>query len=100
MEKVGANGMEGETMKIYLISQTQSRGYDTYDSAVVIARSVTQARHMDPSHGNEDGEPVKDWRRALGGAWCNSPDKVTVEYLGAARRGSKPGVVVSSFNAA
>ena len=36
-------------MKLYLIKQATNCGYDTYDSAVVIATSEEEARRIHPS---------------------------------------------------
>ena len=84
-------------MFIYKISQNQNTDYDTYDSAVVIAKDIEEARNMNPS----TGEPMnyKDWDYTYGD-WCNAPEHVTVECIGAANelyQGSR--VVCASFNA-
>ena len=95
-------------MNIYRISQHKVRGYDTYDSAVVIAESSFAAGNMHP--GNyvwRNGT----WRCAegvcamcqygscyTGNTWC-TPKYVIVELLGTAQKGLKPGVVCASFNA-
>lgn len=76
-------------MNIYLLSQTVCRGYDTYDSAVVIAESEETARMTHPA----------EW-----GEWCGSdcwpdPQYVEVTLLGVANPDAKPGVVCASFNA-
>lgn len=73
-------------MKLFLISQTENRDYDTYDSAVVCAPDEETARKVDPSGGS---------RRHT---WA-SPCAVTVEYLGEARKAMPPGIVCASFNA-
>lgn len=75
-------------LKLWLISQEENTGWDTYDSAVVAAKTEEEARLINP-----DGE----WN--LPAAWCSSPDKVHVEYLGIATEGVEPGIVLSSFNA-
>lgn len=54
-------------MFLYLISQSEVRGYDTYDSAVVIAASEEDARNTQFFFG-----------------WCGDPEKVDVTYLGVA----------------
>ena len=76
-------------MNIYLLTQTKTRGYDTYDSMVVIAPSREEAVKIHPC-GNE----------AWGGnrPWCPSPDDVTAEFIGVANT-HKQGIVLSSFNA-
>ncbi len=78
-------------MKLWLITQDDNTGYDTYDSAVVAARNEAQARAINP-----DG--VDKWKAPYT-AWCDSPDKVTVELLGTAKPGTQAGVVLASFNA-
>jgi len=77
-------------MKLYLISQNSNSTYDTYDSAVVCALSVEEARNIHP--GNDK------WGRSLS-TWCNAPSDVTVEYIGEAQDAMPPGIVCASFNA-
>lgn len=77
-----------EILKLWLISQNERKGWDTFDSAVVAAKTAEEARLISP-----DGE----W--GTYSAWCSSPDKVHVEYLGIATEGVEPGIVLSSFNA-
>jgi hypothetical protein len=79
------------TMKLYLISQNDERGYDTYDSAVVAAASEEIARKTHPGGGDE----FNSWDSS----WTNDPNKVKVEYLGEAKAGTKEGVICASFNA-
>jgi hypothetical protein len=43
-------------MKLFLISQEENNGYDTFDGAVVAAPDILTARNMNP----RNGEPV-DW---------------------------------------
>ena len=76
-------------MKLYKISQTVNNGYDTYDSAIVCAKSEDVARHTHPGAG---------WGE-LSTTWCKSPDQVTVELIGTAAPGTRQGVMLSSFNA-
>lgn len=74
-----------EVMKLWLISQNQESGYDTYDSAVVAALTEEDARKTHP--GGRD----YDWIRNL--------NLVTVELIGVALPGTEAGVVCASFNA-
>jgi hypothetical protein len=77
-------------MKLYLISQNENNGYDTYDSAVVAAKDEEDASHIHPSGTGWDN----DW-----GSWV-SPEGVQVECLGTAKPGTKAGTVIcASFNA-
>jgi hypothetical protein len=75
-------------MKLFLISQSENHGWDSYDSAVVSAVDRKAARNTDPS-----GEKTTNWSST----WCSSPKKVKVEYLGETKRA--PGVICASFNA-
>ncbi len=79
-------------MNLYLLTQDEENGYDTYDSVVVAAESEDEARLIHPS-----GWVVKwsDFR----GVWCRSPESVAVEKIGKAKTGTLSGVVLASFNA-
>jgi hypothetical protein len=95
-------------MKLWRISQSRNRGWDTYDSAVVAAETEEEARHIHPN-GNLfwKTEPLKcGWYyRMVSGenvgfddiSWV-LPTDVTVEYLGTTERELPSPVVCSSFN--
>lgn len=91
-------------MNIYRISQTANRGYDTYDSAVVIAEDHEQARLINPAYNEFNADiyslfmDEEGWAERWSG-WAHSPEDVLVEYIGTAAPGSKVGVVCASFNA-
>lgn len=76
-------------MNIYVITQTEIRGYDTYDSAVVVAKSARDARRINP-----DGK----WNDRFS-AWCKVPKSVETELVGKALKRMKRGIICSSFNA-
>ena len=76
-------------MNIYLLSQYENRGYDTYDSCVVYAESEDAARLILPS----------EYVRFGGGDWASCPEGVEVQYLGATGNVADPGVILTSFNA-
>jgi hypothetical protein len=86
--------------KLYLISQEENVGYDTYDSAVVVAPDEETAKIIDPRNWGRDNifMTEEDWNRPYS-SWCSSPDKVKVLHLGEATDDLKVGVVTSSFNA-
>ena len=75
-------------MNIYIISQTQNRGYDTYDAAVVAAPDMETARHMHPSDG------AIDWSSYT---WASGPEHVTAQCVG--ETNEKQGVILASFHA-
>jgi len=93
--------MENKKNKLYLISQEENNGYDTYDSAVVVAPDEETAKIIDPANTLQIFMTEKDWdyNKNSWGSWCSSPDKVKVLYLGDATDDLKVGVVTSSFNA-
>ena len=76
-------------LKLWLISQTACNGYDSYDSAVVAAVTEEDARNIHPGFG----------RMSVSSSWCQTPEQVSVEYLGLAEPTVEPGVVLASFNA-
>lgn len=78
-------------MKLWLISQNENNGYDTYDSAVVAAETEELARITMPSDYEEFGREY--------GAWCSGPEMVKVELLGDAAPNITAGVICASFNA-
>jgi hypothetical protein len=95
---------------LYLIQQDEVFGYDTYDSAVVVAGSEQQAREINPSgsHYRWRGEwqiqnrQTKEWHEVTPCDTWSTPEHVKVTMLGALNLGSnfKAGdVVCSSFNA-
>ncbi len=80
-------------MKLFLICQEQNNSYETYDSAVVAAPDEDTARQMDPGNGGE-----MEWGTPYS-SWCESPNHVTVRYIGDAADDVDQGVVCASFNA-
>ncbi len=70
-------------MKLYKVSQTVNKDYDTYDSIVVAAKTEVDAA----------------WVIPYGDDWITSTNDVTVEYLGTAKPGTKRGWILGSFNA-
>lgn len=88
-------------MNIYKISQSANKGWDTYDSAVVVAANEDDAKKIHPS-----GKDFYDdwWTRepnpGFGSTWANKLADVQVELVGVAREGLEPATVVcASFNA-
>jgi hypothetical protein len=82
-------------MNIYLISQRERTGYNTFDSAVMIAPDEETARRMNPSNGKIMEK--RDWESVFR-SWASSPDFVEVELIGQAASDRPQGVVCSSFN--
>ena len=80
-------------MDLYLISQDKNENYDTYDSAIVAAKTNKEARMIHPSdlYDNWDGEDKF-------GSWT-SAENVNAKIIGVAKKGTAKGVVLASFNA-
>lgn len=88
---------------LYLIKpKTESESYDYYDSAIVCANSVEDARkiHPDTDGGRyTDTLNIAKWNEeSIRHYWCASPSEVTVRLLGVAGRVAR-GVVLASHNA-
>lgn len=79
-------------MNLYLISQNVNNDYATYDSAVVCAGSVGEARTMHP-----DGADSWDGKEQEFDDWCVAED-VKVVKIGTAAAGIRWGVLVASYN--
>ena len=82
--------------RLYLISQRVKRGYDTYDSAVVVASSLEEAKMIHPN-GDLVNNILEDGNY---GSWANTADQVSAEYLGVYRGDlGLNSVICASFNA-
>lgn len=79
-------------MNLYLLTQTKVTGYDTYDSAVVAAGSLEEARGIHPNGPNGwiAGKIFHDWPL--------SPEDVSVLQIGTALDGTKASVILASYN--
>lgn len=86
-------------MNLYLISQDENLGYDTFDSAVVAAESEDAARKIHPGSGGEYPDPDPWDDPGYPGVWCQTPEAVNVKFIGVAADGIEAGVVLASFHA-
>ncbi len=81
-------------MNLYLIEQSINNHYDTFDSAVVQAKSTEEARNIHPAGCSDflpDEYKYSDWAK---------PEDVKVTFLGTATPSlNQPVVICSSFNA-
>lgn len=82
-------------MNLYLISQDVNNDYDTYDSAVVAAKSEDEAKQLHP-RGND--EKVSEFDGMGGSTWA-AIENVQCIKIGTAVKGTKQGVILASFNA-
>jgi len=94
--------------KLYLLTQSENQGYDTYSDCVVCANNEDGARTIHPSSyytfhdgklwfkyadmtEREDNSGYDEWAR---------PDKVEVKLIGTAKPNIKAGTVIcASFHA-
>jgi hypothetical protein len=87
-------------MFVYLIEQNVNEGYDTFSSAVVVARSKEEASKMHPDASytwNGSGWQSGVW--FSDGSWAN-PEDVSVTLIGVADSSfDKPKVILASFKA-
>lgn len=85
-------------MNLYLISQTINENWGTYDSAVVVAPSMEEARKMHPSSGKDITKPQEYLCPQTN--WVTDPIDVRIIYLGLSFHDYKSGTIIcSSFNA-
>jgi hypothetical protein len=89
-------------MKIFKIYQNINTGYDTYDSAVVVANSAVEAQKIHPCDTSSDFNMYDNWNQYDN--WAPRPGLVKVMYLGEvvgeADSDIYPGAVIcASFNA-
>ena len=85
-------------MNLYLLSQNEYQGYDTYDAIVVAAESEEYAREIHPYTGSYMFTNEQMWSC---NSWVRYEDrgKVKVTLLGKAVKGTESGVILASFNA-
>lgn len=80
-------------MNLYLISQDANWDYDTFDAAIVAAKSKKEAQMIHPSKKDWDGTASDRFE-----SWT-SFENVSVKLIGTAKKGTPKGVILKSFNA-
>lgn len=78
-------------MKLWLLTQSDNKRYNTYDSCVVAANTEQEAKEIHPRE--QDG-----WKYHRS-SWANSPETVKAICIGTANDGTNAGLVIASFNA-
>ena len=94
-------------MNIYLLTQNETKGYDTYDSMVVVAESAEDAKKIHPLNVHLDENPWEEHKDYA--CWATSPDNVTASCVGTANIEKhtnerltlllQQGIILRSFNA-
>lgn len=88
MPEVWARALYELQMNLYLLTQDENKGYDTFDSCVVAAESLEAATRI---------HPRGDWKSDT---WASSPEKVTAVFIGVAASTIQEGeVICASFHA-
>ncbi|MFA5129243.1 MAG: hypothetical protein WC445_04820 [Patescibacteria group bacterium] len=85
-------------LKLFKLTQTKNRGYDTYDSFVVCASDKKTARHYNPETGKFDLPEVFTGDDYGYSGWCGAI-YVEVQEIGLANDGIKEGFIIGSFHA-
>lgn len=79
------------SLKLFLVSRDDVIGYDTYESFVVCASDIEEARNTHPSWGWEED------RKMCYPVWCDDMKHLSVKYLGLATGSLEKGIVCTSF---
>ncbi len=94
-------------MKLWLVSQRENTGYDTYNSMVVAAETSEEACRIDPSIFFEWSETHDSWMFIYSSGerkpeerddWAH-PSRLECKLLGEAAVDVKPGVISTDFHA-
>jgi len=81
-------------MYLYLITQKERNGYDTYDAAIVAANSPREAKQIHP-HADLVAPGESPWEDY--DTWASKPSNVIAKCIGTAVRGTNSGVILTSF---
>lgn len=84
------------SLKLYLLTQSQNNGYDTYDSCIVAAEDIEAARRTAPSDYLVFTEATQTFNSD---SWANDLSAVNAQLIGIADNDIKKGVILASFNA-
>ena len=99
-------------MNIYKIEQNINKGYDTYDSLIVIAENEKEAKDFHPNEfvthikgdkwmGTYKGSSEEYETENIGySCWVtrNELDKLKMTLIGKANENQKKGIILASFN--
>lgn len=78
-------------MNLYLMRQNDNTGYQTYDSCVVCAESIEDAKSITP-----DDEPIG----SSDSGWALKKEAISCVLIGKANKEQKRDVILSSYNLA
>jgi len=86
-----------DSINIYLLTQSDNTGYDTYDSMIVQAKNEKEARII---HPNDTLNNNYNWALDYNyNDWTNKPENVKVKLIGKTIKSTKTKILLTSFNA-
>ena len=94
-------------MNLYLLTQDEFAGYDTFDSMIVAANNTQEAKHLHPLEKTTCYKEPKMTDEAyrsylwigMYGYWASSPENVKVDKIGITNKYPKAKVILASYNA-
>ena len=91
-------GEDKKQLKIYLLSQNQHTGFDTYDSCVVCAYDIEDAKTITPDGDTLPEEFIRDADYHC--FWCaEDTNHVYAKEIGYANENQTRGIICASFKA-
>lgn len=86
-------------LKLFLLSQDENSGNDTYDSIIVCAKSPEIAKEFHPDWKAKGPKSLKELWKSPWSTWASSPEYVKIIYLGmAAKKFKENEIICASFN--
>lgn len=83
-----------KVMYIYKLTQDINSGWDTYDSAIVVAKTPDEAKSLTLKDVTKGG-----LLRTFGKSWAEEPEDIVCNLVGVTNLYEKPQIILSSFNA-
>jgi len=82
-------------MNLYLLRKENNNNYGTYWGAVVAAPTEEIAKDIHP----DDRKELIDWdnENVVTDDWVKDREDVIIKFIGVAKKGTKRGVIFSSF---
>ena len=79
-------------LKLYLLSRSGDIDYDTFDSCVVCAKNVNDAKSIHPN-----GDEFIEGKDDFSGSWAEYLSEISCIEIGTANKDTKRGVILASF---
>ena len=84
-------------MNLYLLSQSENSGYDTFDSMVVAAPDIDTARQIHPQEQWGSRDDYNPWDDRFP-TWASDPENVDCQLIGTSISDTQE-IIITSFNA-